>query len=793
MNAPLSSEQLTIWKRHRSKRRSDELNIPVTARLFGEVDKDALSSAVRGVIDRHVILRTVFPESEGIPRHEVLDVAAAPVLSKQQVDTFSITQAINAAVDYNFDLARETPVRAHLFSSGQSEHTLLFVIHRIAFDSHSVDPLIRDFFAFYSACIENREPLLPPISDSIMNCELRTSGAQYTDNARIKDIEAIEENITNGDAEDFRSEGIIPVRINPGVHGRLVDFAKEAGVSLDSVLHAGLSLLFSRFDFGDRTEISTIRRADFLSANADTQRTVSECCTEYRIHMMVGNFETVLPFKVSTQGNPTFREVVNRAANEVTTCTVNQPGCFRVLFRLKPVGVETFEFPGLKVFVKPVTVTERGYELIFDLSERLSAAGKPQGIEGSVIFNSKLLASQYMPAHLAWLMALLKHGVQNPDAMIDELSVEEKPPAWECTALTTECLATAPEYATIKRIASVHDNGRQVKVTLDDTPVSSTINAVTGWQQSYVAFQDALQCRLVGIWEETLGISRIGVRDRFADLGGDTDDARRVVTAINTVFRKNLPVSLMCGGVTVESLANAIFLELPFEPVSVIQPVLPDSKPPLFFMHGVVFGGGLYMIELSQYLGSDRPVFSFNPHGMNGLDIPETIEKMAEENLKILRQVYPEGPFRLGGFCNGALVAYEMARMMEREGQDLKSPLLLVEAPQGDISGELSQSAAKQKTRSAKSSTAPQGLQMRKTWALNELFRLSGSYRPGKYAGSVIVVQPKKSLLNETIVKAVWKKAVDDIRFLNTPGDHITCIGRHAPELAGILREVMDV
>lgn len=82
---------------------------------------------------------------------------------------------------------------------------------------------------------------------------------------------------------------------------------------------------------------------------------------------------------------------------------------------------------------------------------------------------------------------------------------------------------------------------------------------------------------------------------------------------------------------------------------------------------------------------------------------------------------------------------------------------------------------------------------MRKTWALNELFRLSGSYRPGKYAGSVIVVQPKKSLLNETIVKAVWKKAVDDIRFLNTPGDHITCIGRHAPELAGILREVMDV
>jgi hypothetical protein len=81
---------------------------------------------------------------------------------------------------------------------------------------------------------------------------------------------------------------------------------------------------------------------------------------------------------------------------------------------------------------------------------------------------------------------------------------------------------------------------------------------------------------------------------------------------------------------------------------------------------------------------------------------------------------------------------------------------------------------------------------MRKVWVLNELFQLSGRYKPGRYTGPVIAVHPEKSLSDETLVRSVWEQAADDIRFINTPGGHITCIGRHAPELAYILRGVMD-
>ena len=750
------------------------LNIPVTARLFGLVNNEVLADAVRDVIRRHAILRTIFPERNGIIRQEIMDNTAAPALSVREVDTWSMTQVINEATDYPFDLTRETPMRAHLFSAGQGEHTLLFVFHRIAFDSRSVAPLMRDLFAFYSARIENRESDLPPMS------------IQYADYAWMQSMGEelpLFSDIAIDD-EDIEARGIVPVRINPGMHNKLCTFAKGAGVSVDSVLHTGLAIMYSwlGFDIGGRVAVSTVEYAGYCNAN--TKKLCGECGIKNHQPMLIGNFETILSFEVNIQGNPTFRETVNRAAELLTADSMSK--YFRTLFRLKPVGIETLSLPMLKVFVKPVPITERGFDLIFDLSERLSPDGKPQGIEGNVFFNSNAFPAGHMPIRLDWMMTLLKHGIENPDVTIDRLTAEEKPVTWSRLALTSGCSAATPESVQITRVAIVRDNGRQEKIPLN--PISSAIDAAPGWQQSYVAFQDALQCRLVGIWEETLKLSRIGVRDRFADLGGDTGKARQVIETINKVFSKNLPELLMCGGATIEALAGAIFSELPLEPFCTIQTKRPDSKPPLFFVHGDVFGGGFYTIELARHLGEDMPFFSFNPYGLDGQAIPESIEEMAKAYLEILKNIHPSGSFYLGGYCSGALVAYEMARIIEREGRRIESPLLLVEAPAGNISETQSVDGRESK----RPSPAPQGLQMRKTWVLNELFRLSDRYRPGQYTRPVAAIHPETSLSDEVLVRSVWKKAANNIRFLKTPGDHITCIGRHAPELAGILRDVMN-
>lgn len=771
MTSPLSPEQLAVWSRDNGR---GVLNIPVAVRLVGLIDKAALSDALHDVIERHEILRTTFPEYEGTPQQRILH-ALAPELVISSVTEQQMARMFNASVDCQFDVRKQMPVRMHLFSMNTVLHTLLMVFHPLAFDCGSISPLLHDVFEFYSARIEKRKP------------DLRAMQMQYADYARMRSRSTL--SAINSTAEPRIDEsdvpfdkGVVPMRINPHWHQILCDFAKESGVSVESVLHAGFAILCARLGLGDSVILNVMESARNKATNAAS---------------MVGRFESIAPRHISTRGNPSFLAIIRCSAGAGCLggdaggrgCSGRSAIRFRTLFRMKPVGVEALEFPMLKVYVNPAPMTETGFVMVFDLTERLSVDGKAQGIEGSAFFDRKIVVSRQMPVLVDCMMNLLKQGMQNPDARVNDLPLEERPTAWASASLAPECPATAPDRVPMARVATVHDNGRQERVQLTDTIISSAIAAAPVWQQSYVAFQDALQCRLAGIWEETLGISRAGVRDRFADLGGNGAKARRIIGTINKVFRKSLPASLMCGGVTVEALSHAICRELPTEPVSAIQPETTGAKPPLFFVHGDVFGGGLYTVELAHHLGADRPFFSFNPHGLDGQIIPESIEKMAEDYLKTLRRMRPAGPFWLGGFCNGALIAYEMARMLEREGRCLDTPVLLVEAPPGDIS---EAPAGERESRTARGVAAPPGLAMRKAWVLNQLFQLSGRYRPGRYAGPVTMVQPKRSLSDGVLVRSVWKKVADNLHIHTAPGDHITCIGRHVPELSDILRGVIE-
>ena len=118
MTIPLSSEQSAIWRQQSNHSRAI-FNIPISARLFGLVDNEAMTAAMRDLIGRHAILRTVFTETDGIPRQEILDASADPELDIKQVSERGLANAFNQAVDYRFDLTREAPVRAHLFSVNQ--------------------------------------------------------------------------------------------------------------------------------------------------------------------------------------------------------------------------------------------------------------------------------------------------------------------------------------------------------------------------------------------------------------------------------------------------------------------------------------------------------------------------------------------------------------------------------------------------------------------------------------------------------------------------------------------------
>src|SRR5260221_956608 len=92
------------------------------------------------------------------------------------------------------------------------------------------------------------------------------------------------------------------------------------------------------------------------------------------------------------------------------------------------------------------------------------------------------------------------------------------------------------------------------------------------------------------------------------------------------------------------------------------------SKRPFFYLHGEWRGNTFYCYPLAHALGADQPFYVLEPYTFEGLRVPPTLETIAAAHLELLRSIQPEGPYLLGGWCNGALVVYEMARHLHAQG-----------------------------------------------------------------------------------------------------------------------------
>ena len=161
---PLSFAQRRLWFLDRLEGRSATYTIPMAVRLTGALDREALEAALGDLVARHESLRTIFPDTLGVPRQLILEASAArPRLAVASVSEEALAEALSAAARQGFDLASEPPLRAHLFALGESEHVLLLLLHHIAGDGWSLAPLARDLAGFYAARCRGTAPDLPAL------------------------------------------------------------------------------------------------------------------------------------------------------------------------------------------------------------------------------------------------------------------------------------------------------------------------------------------------------------------------------------------------------------------------------------------------------------------------------------------------------------------------------------------------------------------------------------------------------------------------------------------------------
>ncbi|HEY9807298.1 MAG TPA: thioesterase domain-containing protein, partial [Candidatus Obscuribacterales bacterium] len=196
-------------------------------------------------------------------------------------------------------------------------------------------------------------------------------------------------------------------------------------------------------------------------------------------------------------------------------------------------------------------------------------------------------------------------------------------------------------------------------------------------ESAIVAPRTSAEAKLAEIWAEVLNLKQVSISDNFFALGGDSFLALRLTTQVQQAFGQSLPVSTLFLAPTVEQLANHLSSPEPlaWSPLVPLQPV--GAKPPFFCIHPVM-GVVLPYYELARQLGTDQPFYGLQPLGLEGQHPPlTTIEEMASYYIQAIQAVQPRGPYRLGGWSFGGLVAFEMAQQLQQAGHEVTLLALL--------------------------------------------------------------------------------------------------------------------
>jgi thioesterase domain-containing protein/acyl carrier protein len=214
-----------------------------------------------------------------------------------------------------------------------------------------------------------------------------------------------------------------------------------------------------------------------------------------------------------------------------------------------------------------------------------------------------------------------------------------------------------------------------------DRRALSQMDLVQDWDIERVEARDVLELELVRIWEEILSIPRIGIRDNFFELGGHSLMAVRLVEQVQQRFGRDLPLAVLFQGGTVEEMAALLRQEEPAAASCLVDIHPAGTARPFFCVHPAG-GDVLCFAALARQLGPDQPFYGLQSRGMAGDAEPLTrVEDMASLYLEEIRRVQPEGPYSLGGWSLGALIAFEMARQLRALGEEIALLAVLDSSP----------------------------------------------------------------------------------------------------------------
>ncbi|MFJ8032148.1 amino acid adenylation domain-containing protein [Streptomyces sp. NPDC096032] len=409
-DAPLSYAQQRLWFLQQVHEGTAAYHIPHALHLTGSVDVAALEAAVRDVVARHEVLRTVYPQRDGVAHQRVLAAAdARPELKVVETTPELVDEQVTAAARAPFDLTRDLPLRARLLRTGEEQWVLLLVLHHIAGDGWSLEPLIRDLAQAYTARLAGAAPDWEPLPvqyadyaawqhellageddpDSLVSRQLDFWTKTLAELPDELDLPTDRPRPAGG---DFAGDMVVG-DLDQELHTAVAALARTTGTTVNMVLQAAVAALLTRLGAG----------TDIPLGNAVAGR------TDDALTPLVGFFVNSLVLRADTSGDPSFVELLGRlravnlsafdhedlpferlveALNPVRSAARHP--LFQVMVAAQNSMPDDFGLPGVTGTAYPVLSGTAKFDLSFKFEERRGADGETLGIRSALEYSTAL-------------------------------------------------------------------------------------------------------------------------------------------------------------------------------------------------------------------------------------------------------------------------------------------------------------------------------------------------------------------------------------------------------------------
>ena len=469
---PLSFAQNRLWFIDQLQGPSPVYNMAVALRLSGRLDADGLRQALADVVGRHESLRTLFVAPEGIPQQLVVSAERAEfgweIVDATGWSASRLEEAIGAAARHTFDLAAQIPLRATLFRVADDEHVLVGVVHHIAADGWSINPLVRDLGEAYASRCAGRAPGWAELPVQYVDYTLwqRTQfGDLHDSESRIAAQLAYWQDALAGMPERLHLPTDRPYPAVADQRGtrvavdwpaelqqRVREVAREHNATSFMVVQAALAVLLAKISASSDVAVG------FPIAGRN----------DSALDELVGFFVNTLVLRTEVAGDPTVAELLDQVRRRSLAAFEHQDVPFEFLVdRLNPtrslahhplvqVMLAWQNFAGhhddtagmalgdLQVTQLPVDTQTARVDLAFSLAERWSEAGEPAGISGTVEFRADVFDAESIATLIERLRSVLTAMAADPTRRLSSVDVLDTGERARLDQLSNRAVLTAP-------------------------------------------------------------------------------------------------------------------------------------------------------------------------------------------------------------------------------------------------------------------------------------------------------------------------------------------------------------